>query len=112
MSFLLQCAYHEARLPPRGPAFVSVPMGDGQAGARVRAQQEVFGGAAPKPRALKTAAGILPESRRPAVVAVSVVDRAGAFYDAAAPAEKLGRPYRQHCRGPPPEGQDTIFRGH
>jgi benzoylformate decarboxylase len=88
----IERAYHTAMQAPRGPAFVSIPMDDWDHGAERRAAREVDYRTAPNPEALDRAADALRSSHRPAIVAGAGVDRAGAFYDAAALAERLGAP--------------------
>ena len=85
----IERAYHVAMQAPRGPAFVSIPMDDWDAPAESFAVREVVHRSAPDPEALRMVAELLAASRRPAIVAGSGVDRAGAFHDAVKLAEKL-----------------------
>jgi len=82
-------AYHTAMQAPRGPVFVSVPMNDWEASAEPREAREVDYRTAPNPEALDRAARLLESSRSPAIVAGAGVDRAGAWYDTVALAERL-----------------------
>jgi benzoylformate decarboxylase len=85
----IERAYHTAMHPPQGPAFVSIPMDDWDATADPVAVREIDYQMAPNPEALDRVAGVLEASRSPAIVAGAGVDRAGAFYDAVALAERL-----------------------
>jgi benzoylformate decarboxylase len=86
-------AIHHAMLPPRGPAFVSIPMDDWSAQAdedranRAR-DRTVIGRAAPDPRALTALAGRLAAAANPVLVAGPDIDAAGAWNHAVALAEK------------------------
>jgi benzoylformate decarboxylase len=90
-------AIHHAMLPPRGPAFVSIPMDDwaveadddraGQASRRT-----VSGRAAPDPGALEGLAQRLEQARNPVMVAGPDIDAAGGWDDAVALAEKQRLP--------------------
>jgi benzoylformate decarboxylase len=82
-------AYHTAMQAPQGPVFVSVPMDDWEAETTSREPREIDYRMPPNPEALDRAAKALESSRRPAVVAGAGVDRAGAWYDAVALAERL-----------------------
>jgi benzoylformate decarboxylase len=90
-------AIHHASLPPRGPAFVSVPMDDwdGEAdedsygSALARA---VRGRAMPDPVALQDLAGMLAGARNPAFVAGPDIDASGAWDAAIALVEKQRLP--------------------
>lgn len=85
-------AYHTAMQPPRGPVFVSIPMDDWEreAAEELHPEREVIGSPAPDGEALRRVAGALRSARSPAMVVGSGVDRAGAFYDTVALAERLG----------------------
>lgn len=85
----IERAYHTAMQPPRGPAFVSIPMDDWDASAGPHVPREIDYRTAPNPESLTRVAEILNSSRRPAIVAGAGVDRAGAFYDAVELAERL-----------------------
>jgi benzoylformate decarboxylase len=82
-------AYHTAMQDPKGPVFVSVPMDDWDAEAEPLPDHEVFHEPAPAPEGLKKFAEVLAGAKRPAMVVGAGVDRAGAFYDAVALAERL-----------------------
>ncbi|HET9104965.1 MAG TPA: benzoylformate decarboxylase [Solirubrobacteraceae bacterium] len=86
-------AIHHASLPPRGPAFVSIPMDDWdqEPDADRTAQalaRRVTGRAAPDPEALTALAGRLAGARRPVLVIGGDVDAAGGWAAAVALAEK------------------------
>jgi benzoylformate decarboxylase len=85
----IERAYHTAMQAPRGPAFVSIPMNDWEAETEPHEAREIDYRTAPSPEALDKAAQALQSSRRPAIVAGGGVDRAGAWYDAVALAERL-----------------------
>ena len=77
-------AIHAASLPPKGPAFVSIPMDDwGQEADPDRALQaarrRVNGRAGPDPDALRELAGRLAHARSPMLVAGPEIDAAGAW---------------------------------
>jgi benzoylformate decarboxylase len=90
-------AIHHAMLPPRGPAFVSIPMDDweqeadadraGQAQAR-----RVTGRISADPEALTALAKRLAEARNPVFVAGPEIDAAGGWEAAVALAEKQRLP--------------------
>lgn len=107
-------AYHTAMQHPRGPVFVSVPMDDWDAGAEALEDHDVVYRIAPDPEAVGRFAAILGEARSPAVVAGAGVERAGAFHDAVALAEKLAAPVWQDpisaFAGFPQS--HPLFRGH
>jgi benzoylformate decarboxylase len=86
-------AIHHASLPPRGPAFVSIPMDDWG----VEADEEVTrhtlartlsGRAAPDPAALEQLAGMLQRARSPVLIAGPDIDASGGWSAAVALAEK------------------------
>ena len=85
-------AIHHASLPPRGPAFVSIPMDDWDLeadeniykGALARA---VTGRAMPDPLALEELAQMLNEARNPVLVAGPDIDASGGWEAAVALAE-------------------------
>ncbi len=86
-------AIHHASLPPRGPAFVSIPMDDWNAEAdEDRAghaiKRVVTGRAVPDPAALAQLAALLQSARNPAMVAGPDIDASGGWADAVALAEK------------------------
>ncbi len=77
-------AIHHASLPPRGPAFVSIPMDDWNQEAdmdRVRnaAGRRVTGRSVPDPDTLDAVATRLEEARSPVLVAGPDVDASGGF---------------------------------
>ncbi|TMK27076.1 MAG: benzoylformate decarboxylase [Actinobacteria bacterium] len=80
-------AIHHASLPPRGPAFVSVPMddwdleADGDLAGRAL-ERAIRGRAMPDPLALEELAGLLDGARNPVLVAGPDID-ASAGWDAA-----------------------------
>jgi benzoylformate decarboxylase len=90
-------AIHHATLPPRGPAFVSIPMDDWNQEAdedratssRARA---VSGRSGPDPDALSALAERLAQASRPVLVAGPDIDAAGAWDAAVALAEKQRLP--------------------
>jgi benzoylformate decarboxylase len=90
-------AIHHTTLPPRGPAFVSIPMDDWGAeadpdrSAQARARV-VHGRAAPDPAALAALAGRLRAASAPLLVAGPEIDAAGAWAEAVALAEALALP--------------------
>ena len=90
-------AIHAASLPPRGPAFVSIPMDDWDQEAdcdraRQAARRRVSGRAAPDPDALAELAGRLAAARSPILVAGPEIDAAGAWDAAVALAVKQRLP--------------------
>ena len=85
----IERAYHTAMQAPRGPAFVSIPMNDWEAETEPRKAREIDYRTAPSLEALDRAAQALQSSQRPAIVAGGGVDRADAWYDAVALAERL-----------------------
>jgi benzoylformate decarboxylase len=90
-------AIHHATLPPRGPAFVSIPMDDWNHEAdndRVSAAmaRTVSGRTGPDPEALSDLAERLAAAQHPALVAGPDIDTAGAWDAAIALAEKQRLP--------------------
>jgi benzoylformate decarboxylase len=90
-------AIHHASLPPRGPAFVSIPMDDWGVEAdedrALNAQRRtVSGRAAPDAEALTALAARLEAARNPVLVAGPDIDTAGAWEHAIALAEKQHLP--------------------
>jgi benzoylformate decarboxylase len=86
-------AIHHASLPPRGPAFVSIPMDDWEAEAdedraRHATQRMVSGRAAPDPAALAELARRLQQARHPVLVAGPDIDASGGWDAAVALVEK------------------------
>jgi benzoylformate decarboxylase len=78
-------AAHIAALPPRGPAFVSVPMDDWNVEleredhALLARERRVNGRVAPDPQAISALAQRLRQARRPAFVAGPEIDAAGGW---------------------------------
>ena len=90
-------AIHHASLPPRGPAFVSIPMDDWNAEAdEDRASRsvarKVSGRAAPDPHALTALAARLAGAKTPVLVAGPDIDASGGWDAAIALAEKQRLP--------------------
>ncbi|HEY2398410.1 MAG TPA: thiamine pyrophosphate-dependent enzyme, partial [Solirubrobacteraceae bacterium] len=86
-------AIHHASLPPRGPAFVSIPMDDWDLEADGSLQESalaraVRGRAMPDPLALEELAGLLEQARNPMLVAGPDIDASGGWDAAIALAEK------------------------
>jgi benzoylformate decarboxylase len=86
-------AIHHASLPPRGPAFVSIPMDDWDAEAdqdieRSALARAVRGRALPDPVALEDLAQELNAARNPVLVAGPDIDASGAWDAAVQLAEK------------------------
>ncbi len=90
-------AIHHATLPPRGPAFVSIPMDDWDAEAdpelvRHVTARRVTGRAAPDPASLRALAARLSGARSPVLVAGPEIDAAGGWDAAVALAERQRLP--------------------
>ncbi|HMG99338.1 MAG TPA: benzoylformate decarboxylase [Gaiellales bacterium] len=90
-------AIHHASLPPRGPAFVSIPMDDWQAeaDADVAAHtlaRTVNGRSAPDPALLAALAERLSAASNPVLIAGGDIDASGAWHDAVALAERQRLP--------------------
>ncbi|MBV9798654.1 MAG: benzoylformate decarboxylase [Solirubrobacterales bacterium] len=90
-------AIHHASLPPRGPAFVSIPMDDWATDADVdrltQARRRVINGrAAPDPAVLAQLAETLRAARNPVLVAGPEIDASGGWEAAVALAEKQRLP--------------------
>jgi benzoylformate decarboxylase len=90
-------AIHHATLPPRGPAFVSIPMDDwnleadeDRAGSAVK--RVVNGRSAPDPAGLSQLAALLESARNPILVAGPDIDASGGWADAVALAVKQRLP--------------------
>jgi benzoylformate decarboxylase len=86
-------AIHHASLPPRGPAFVSIPMDDWDAQAdddlyTSALARAVRGRAMPDPVALEDVAGALAEASNPVLIAGPDIDASGAWDAAVELAEK------------------------
>jgi benzoylformate decarboxylase len=86
-------AIHHASLPPRGPAFVSIPMDDWDAEVDEDAYKSalaraVRGRALPDPVALEDLAGALEQASNPVLVAGPDIDASGGFDAAVQLAEK------------------------
>jgi len=90
-------AIHHASLPPRGPAFVSIPMDDWDAQAdedlyRGALARAMHGRALPDPVALEDLAGLLADARNPVLIAGPDIDASGGWEAAVALAEKQRLP--------------------
>jgi benzoylformate decarboxylase len=90
-------AIHHATLPPRGPAFVSIPMDDwgeeADADRATNAIKRVVGGRAmPDPISLTQLAATIAGARNPVLVAGPDIDASGGWEDAVALAEKQRLP--------------------
>ena len=90
-------AIHHAMLPPRGPAFVSIPMDDWDAEAdadrALNAQRRVVTGRAlPDPAELAQLATLIESARNPVMVAGPDIDASGGWQAAVALAEKQRLP--------------------
>jgi len=86
-------AIHHASTPPRGPAFVSVPMDDWDATAEEPATRELLlrrlaARSAPDPQALEELAALIVSARNPVLVAGPDIDASGAWDAAVALVEK------------------------
>jgi benzoylformate decarboxylase len=82
-------AYHTAMLDPKGPVFLSIPMDDWDAEAEPLPERKMYYEIAANPEGLEEFAEVLAGAERPAIVAGAGTDRADAFYDAVALAERL-----------------------
>ena len=90
-------AIHHAALPPRGPAFVSIPMDDWNAQAdedrALHARRRVVTGrAVPDPAELAQLAAVIESARNPVLIAGPDIDASGGWYAAVALAEKQRMP--------------------
>jgi benzoylformate decarboxylase len=90
-------AIHHASLPPRGPAFVSIPMDDWDTEAdpdlvRHASARLVNGRVSSDPSALAQLASLLQSARNPALVAGPDIDSSGAWGAAVALAEQQRLP--------------------
>ena len=90
-------AIHHATLPPRGPAFVSIPMDDWDAEAdedrALNAQRRVVSGrAVPDPAQLAQLAAVIESARNPVLIAGPDIDASGGWHAAVALAEKQRLP--------------------
>jgi benzoylformate decarboxylase len=90
-------AIQHATLPPKGPAFVSIPMDDWEAEAdedrSTQARRRVVNGrATPDPAALEQLATLLQAARTPVLVAGPDIDASGGWADAVALAERQRLP--------------------
>lgn len=86
-------AIHHCTLPPRGPAFVSVPMDDwgAEAGAAETARS-IVGRAAADPQAVRALAARLDAAANPVLLAGPDIDASGAWDDVVALAERQRLP--------------------
>ena len=90
-------AIQHATLPPRGPAFVSIPMDDWNVEAdedrsRHATARSVSGRAGPDPSALSQLAKRLEQARNPVLIAGPDIDPSGGWDDAVALAERQRLP--------------------
>jgi benzoylformate decarboxylase len=90
-------AIHHATLPPKGPAFVSVPMDDWSAEVdddifKSALARAVRGRALPDPVALEDLGGALEEANRPVLVAGPDIDASGGWDAVVALADKQRMP--------------------
>jgi benzoylformate decarboxylase len=90
-------AIHHASLPPKGPAFVSIPMDDWGAEAdedrtRNATERSVSARAAPDPAVLAKLAQQLDQARNPVLIAGPDIDASGGWDAAVALAEKQRLP--------------------
>jgi benzoylformate decarboxylase len=90
-------AIHHASMPPRGPAFVSIPMDDWAAeaeedAARNAIARTVIGRSVPDPVALEQLAGRLQEARNPVLIAGPDIDASGGWDAAVALVEQQRLP--------------------
>ncbi len=81
-------AYYVAMQPPRGPAFVSIPVDDWDRPGIAVAMREVSRRVAGDPRLLEHAAAALARARRPVIVVGASVARDDAWDEAVALAER------------------------
>jgi benzoylformate decarboxylase len=86
-------AIHHASLPPRGPAFVSIPMDDWAQEADAQTlphtlARSVGGRAVPDPAVLAALAGRIAEARNPVMIAGPDIEAAGGWDAAVALAER------------------------
>jgi benzoylformate decarboxylase len=89
-------AIHTASLPPRGPAFVSLPMDDWNEEADPESQhamdRDAQARSGPDPEAIRALAKRLSEASNPVLVAGPEIDASGAWDDAVALAERQRLP--------------------
>src|SRR6201994_2701200 len=90
-------AIHHASLPPRGPAFVSIPMDDWAQEAdaetlRYTLARRGGGRAAPDRAVLPPPAGRIADARNPVMIAGPDIEAAGGWHDAVALAERQRLP--------------------
>ncbi len=90
-------AIHHATLPPRGPAFVSIPMDDWSAEADpdlvANARRRIVTGlTAPDPATIAQLAATLEAARNPVLIAGPDIDTSGGWRDAVALAERQRLP--------------------
>jgi benzoylformate decarboxylase len=81
-------AYHIAMLPPRGPAFISIPADDWDSASELVAQRTVSTELRPEPAVIERIGDALDHSERPAFVVGAAIDRDHAFDDVVRLAEK------------------------
>ncbi|MFN8665253.1 MAG: benzoylformate decarboxylase [Thermomicrobiales bacterium] len=88
----IERAYHVAMTPPLGPTFVSIPMDDWKVETSGRPARQVHRQPQADPLALAEAAERLRSARNPLLIVGAGVDRAGAWDEAKALAERLQAP--------------------
>lgn len=88
----IERAYHVAMTPPLGPTFVSIPMDDWQAEVPGRQARHVHRQPRVDPVGIAAAAERLRTARNPLLIVGAGVDRAGAWDEAVALAERLQAP--------------------
>ncbi|MBV9455387.1 MAG: benzoylformate decarboxylase [Rubrobacter sp.] len=110
----IERAYHMSMQTPQGPVFVSVPMNDWEVPAEPHEAREIDYRMAPDPEGLDKVARLLESSRHPAIVAGAGIDRAEAWYDTVALAERLNAAVwtdPMHPRAGFPQDH-RLFQGH
>lgn len=88
----IERAYHTSMTPPLGPTFVSIPMDDWKAEAPARQARRLHRQPHVDPVGLAAAAERLRSARNPLLIVGAGVDRAGAWDNAVALAERLQAP--------------------
>jgi benzoylformate decarboxylase len=88
----IERAYHIAMSPPRGPAFVSIPMDDWAKPAAPHPARRVVSQTQPDERAICEAASALAKAANPVLILGGGVDRAGGWDAAVQLAEQLNCP--------------------
>ena len=88
----IERAYHVAMTPPLGPTFVSIPMDDWKADVPGRQARQMHRQSHVDPTGIAAAAERLRTARNPLLIVGAGVDRAGAWDEAVALAERLQAP--------------------